>query len=315
MTQRRRTSRLVAVVATASVALLGCGVSSPQASGGGALDAGATSVEAGRFAGTDGARFLGQAGQDTAAITTQKVAMAVTVEGLPVMGDVTMTSTGQFDAENGRAQLSMDMGDVFGAVGANAGLPDDAGVIDTVVDGDVVYMKSPLIARLGDTDKPWLKIDAGALGEAGALAGGVQSDPQRFLEFLRGAGTVEEVGTEDVRGVSTTHVTADLELAELVADAPAAEREQLEEALGSLGALGDTFETVPAEAWVDADGHVRKFLLTFDFAGASGPSAELGAVKMTLTSEFYDFDEPVDITIPDPASVGELDLSTFLPGN
>ncbi len=312
MVKRPRWWRLVAAGAAASIALAGCGVSSSGSALGTA--SGGVSVSAGRFGGADGAALLGRAAQDTAAAKTQKVAMDITIEGVPMVGDVTMTSIGQFDNEHGRAQLSMDMGDVFGLIGADAGLPDDAGTIETVVDGDVVYMRSPLIARLGDTDKPWLRIDAGDLDQAGALAGGAQSDPGGFLEFLRSAGTVEELGTEDVRGVSTTHVRVELELAELISDADAAERERLEQTLESLGATGDTFETVPAEAWVDGEGRVRKFSLTMDFAAAE-QTAQLGEVKVTVTTEFFDFGEPVDITIPDPADVGELDPSTFLLGN
>ncbi len=329
-----RPSARTAFAALAGAALLvtaGCGVSldedaSPSAAGGGtespasggngsggngsgALPAG------GSFEGTGGAVYLSQAADATSGVTTQKMSMEMVMEGVPSMGSIAITSEGAFDNEAGQGHMTMDMGDVFGGMGEGAGLPDDAGVMEMVIDGDVVYMKSPLFAMLGDEDKPWQRIDAEDLQEGGAMSGGAQSDPGEFLAFLEAAGDdVTEVGTEEVRGVETTHVTATLDLQKMLADAPADEQAELEQQLEGLGAAADTFTEIPAEAWIDADGYVRRFTMDFDFSGAAEADPELAGVTMTMTIELYDFDEPVDIEIPDPAEVGELDPS-LLGGN
>lgn len=273
-------------------------------------------IEEGTFEGTGGAVYLTRAADATAEVTTQKMAMDMAMEGLPGVGAVSITAEGEFDNDAGQGHLTMDMSDVFGALDESAGLPDDAGLIEMVVDGDIVYMKSSLFAMLGQDDKPWLKIDSAELGEGGALGGGAQSDPAAFLEFFKSASdNVEEVGTEEVRGVETTHLTATLDLQKLLADASGDKKDELEKQLEGLGAAADSFRSIPAEAWVDADGYMRKFTMTFDFASASEEVPELGDAAMTITVELYDFNEPVDVEIPDPSEVGDLDPSVLSGGN
>lgn len=318
-----RPSARTAFAALAGAALLvtaGCGVSldedaSPSAAGGGGqtpVAGGDTPVlpAGGSFEGTGGAVYLSRAAEETGGVATQKMSMEMVMEGVPSMGTISITSEGAFDNEAGQGHMTMDMGDVFGGMGEGAGLPDDAGTMEMVIDGDVVYMKSPLFAMMGDEDKPWQRIDADELQQGGAMGGGAQSDPGEFLEFLEAAGDdVTEVGTEEVRGVETTHLTATLDLQKMLADAPADEQAELEEQLEGLGAAADSFTEIPAEAWIDEDGYVRRFTLTFDFAEAAAEEPELEGVAMTMTIELYDFDEPVEIEIPDPSEVGELDPS------
>ena len=273
---RRRITALAAVTMLVSV---GSGVSLADdaaevtAGGGGPTtrpeDGGKVVIEEGSFEGTGGVVYLDQAAEATAAVKTQKLSMDMAMEGLPGLGSLTITSEGEFDNEAGQGHLTMDMGDVFGTMGESSGLPDDAGLIEMVTDGDTVYMKSSLSSMLGDDAKPWLSIDSSELEQGGALGGGAQSDPAAFPE------------------------------------------EQLE----GLGAATDSFKSIPAEAWVDADGFMRKFTMTFDFASAAEEVPELGDVSMTITVELYDFDEPVDIVVPDPSEVAKLDPSILSGGN
>lgn len=304
--------RLVALTAAVALGVAGCGVSQDGSDY-------AIALEAGRFDGPSGAAYLGEVAEATGDLTTQKMSMEMVIEGVPMMGDLALTSEGQFDNENERGRLSMDMSAMFDSMGAGSGLPAGSGVIEMVIDGDVAYMKSPLLSELGGSDKPWLRVDSLDLAEGGAMTGGAQSNPQAFLEFLRSAGSVDELGTETIRGVETTHLGAELALEDFVAQAPEAERAELEETLESLGTEGLAFPAIPAEVWVDGEGYVRKFEMTFDFADLGESTDEAGSMgmdemSMTIAVEFYDFDQPVDITIPDPSEVGELDPS-ILGGN
>lgn len=326
---RSRFRRPFAALATATVLLTaGCGVSldgdsSLKAAGGKGGPTTTTpgngpkaGIEEGSFEGTGGAVYLTRAADATAEVKTQKMAMDIAMDGLPGVGNLSITSEGEFDNESGQGHMTLDMADVFGSLDPSGGLPDDAGVMEMVVDGDIVYMKSSLFAMLGQDDKPWLKIDSADLDQGGALGGGAQSDPAAFLEFFNSASdNVEKVGTEKVRGTETTHLTATLDLQKLLADASGDKKAELEAQLEGLGAAADSFRSIPAEAWVDADGYMRKFTMTFDFGSASKEVPELGDAAMTITVELYDFNEPVNVEIPDPSQVGDLDPSVLSGGN
>ncbi|HEX2577954.1 MAG TPA: hypothetical protein VHK88_16515, partial [Aquihabitans sp.] len=213
---------------------------------------------------------------------------------------------GEFDVEARRGRLTTDLGSLIGMFEGPTG-ESMAGEMDMVVDGDTVYVRSPLFAMISEGDEEWVSLPAGELDSAGGFGSGTTSDPGAFLSFLEGAGTVEEVGTEDVRGVATTHVRADLDMAKVLEQAPAQDGEDLTEQLEGLGLDPDDLGTVPAEAWIDGDGHVRRFTMTYDLGALGGEEAE--DVSTTIDVELYDFDQPVEIELPDPSEVGELDPS------
>lgn len=291
--QPRRSAARVAVTAAAvfAMGLAACGVSG----GNRAMPAGPApaKVEAGSFSSVGGAKFLRNAASSTAKVTSERLSYTVDAKGGST--GLSVNATGEVDNTTKQAHLTIGIQGVGTLVGDT----------ELVVDGSDVYVKSELVSRLGGQDKPWVKADASKLGTGGNSFGLGQRDPGSFLTFLKGAGgPVTTVGKEDVRGVSTTHVKVDLDLTKLLADAPSAERKKLEDQLDGLGTAGAAFKTIPAEAWVDDDGYVRKFVLSFDGAkaGANGVSAK-------VTIEMYDFNQPVHIQVPDPAEVGTLDTS------
>ncbi|QXC63274.1 hypothetical protein KSP35_11075 [Aquihabitans sp. G128] len=318
---RRSLGVLAAVVALGAA---GCGVSAQD--GAGRLSSGSpTATDApapakGSYEGTGGAVSLRKAAAATTELKSQKVAMTMAIEGVPMVGGLEITAKGETDNEAERAHMTLDMGDVFGSLGEGTGsgstdLPAGAGKVEMVVDGTTVYLRSPLFASLGESSKPWQKIDAEALDEGGALSGSAQTDPGAFLKFLEGAGDVSEVGQEELRGVETTHVKANLDLAKLISEASGAEKDELERQLEQLGGDGAELPTIPAEAWVDGNGYVRKFTMRFDFSSLGTGSEELDGAPMTMSVELYDFDVPVDIAIPPASEVGELDPSILAGGN
>lgn len=327
-TIRRSLATVVAVVALGATA---CGVSAQDdasnlATGGGSGSGSSGQTKApeapakGSFEGTGGAVSLRKAATATAEVETQKTALTMTIEGVPTVGELEISAQGEFDNQSRQGRMTMDMGDLFGSFGETGGdVPAGAGKVEMVVDGDTIYMKSPLFEAVGQDGKPWVKVDAADLAQQGAMGGSAQSDPAAFLKFLEGAGDeIVEVGTEAVRGVETTHVTTNIDLAKLLEQAEAGERGALEEQLKGLGADAEDLPSIPAEAWIDGDGYVRKFSMAFDLsslAGSGTGSEGLDGAKMSMSVELYDFDEPVDITIPPAAQVGELDPSILGGGN
>ena len=267
------------------------------------------------FEGTGGAVFLKEAAEATRAVDSQKVSMTIAMAGVPLLGDVKMSVDGAFDNSTGRGTMSLDMSEFMGGLMGNG---DDAR-IDMILDGNDVYVRSPLFSKLGNSDAEWLKGKASDLeseDSGSTMAPGMGSDPAAYLDFLKATGNgLEEIGREDVRGVSTTHLRTTLDLQKMIDDAPAAEKEKLKKDLEGLGA-GNGFDTIPADVWVDDDGYVRRTTLTFDFSTLPAQDGDVSMkdVVMTMTLDIYDIGQPVDVEIPDPADVGVLDPS-LLGGN
>jgi hypothetical protein len=251
--------------------------------------------------------FLSGAAASTGEIATSKMTTTIEISGAPGVNG-TMTMEGQFDRANNRASMTMDYGDLAPAMGD--------GTMTTIVDGTDVYLSGPMLGLLG-VDEEWAKIDAGQLGElGGSSAGGMVPDgPSSFLDLLRSTGKVDTVGPEDVRGVPTTHYRATLDFGSLADRVPAKARKRLDEMLGGYGLSLDDYPSMPADAWIDADGHVRRLRLLLDFGKMTGPDVGLDGVTMTETVELYDFGKPVTIEVPDPADVGTLDPSKLLGGD
>jgi len=264
---------------------------------------------------------LRHAAEQTLDKNTAKLAMSIdmTVQGQAV----TMTADGAMDQANRRFQLSFSMKDLLEQVAAGKGESVPASVADAfaqpmtiLVDGTVMYMHMPMLAALGQaarTDgKEWLKVDLAqadsALGDllgSGGSGGAFGSDPTAFLRFLEGIGSVSAVGTEDVRGVSTTHFTGSFTLDDALNAAPSDRRDAIERALEGLH-LPDSAKTepLPFDVWVGDDGLVRKETLTLDYSSMGPPVAALG--RMTTTMELYDFGQPVDITVPSDDEVKDM---------
>ena len=237
--------------------------------------------------------------------------VSVTVKGAagPLANGITVD--GGFDFARHRAQLELDPSK-FGVTGV--------GPIEAVEDyssGIVVYMRFPpqLTAQLGG--KPWVKLDLGALlsqagidVNLGSLTQGQSDDPTSGLRLLRGADSVVNVGTEQVRGVTTTHYRLVVSLDKAIANAPADQRD----ALTKLATLY-TIHTFPVDVWLDGQGRVRRLQQIVDTStlrlppaatagGASRANPFVGPI--TTTYEVYDFGTPVDVTIPAPDQVTDL---------
>ena len=221
----------------------------------------------------------------TAAAGSARFEMTVTTGDAD--GALEITSTGGFDGT--RMTMEVDVGAVLaGALGStDASLPEGLDEpMRLVVDGSTVYLRVPVLDALLDSPG-WLSATPEDLDAAGGplgFAGGV-TDPSRLLDTLRSvAGDVDEVGSEDVRGVATTHYRATLDLARALEQGNDGGSAVLEQQLEDLGAdLGD----VPVDLWVDADGLARRLVLEV---------GDLGA----LTVELFDYGQPVEIDVPAP---------------
>jgi hypothetical protein len=276
---------------------------------------------AGAVASSDPAEALKQATQKTTAAGTAKVAMTFSLTGVPGIGDTTLGIDGALDSATGRSSFTMDLSKLTAALpasqqaGVGAILGD--GNIQIVTDGSDVYMQLGGLASLlgATTGQSWIKLPVGS-GVAGAV-GAPLGDGTEILKLLDQAGGMTTVGTEQVRGVDTTHYQGTLDLASALAEASADQRAKAESELGKVG-IDPSSATVPVDVWIGNDGLVRRVQIGVQGLQASGSttasSAATGSLGGTLTMEFYDFGQPVNITVPpadqvltvDPSMLGSL---------
>jgi hypothetical protein len=245
---------------------------------------------------------LAAAATATEAAGSYGAEIEITMEGFaPEL--VTMKAQGVFSRDPVLSRVTMDMSDLARGTGIV-----QIGEVELVMDGSVVYMRMPFLQEISPGLKPWIKFDLQELGEQRGLdfrqlmQFGTQSDPSHALAYLRAASDeVEEVGTEDVRGVETTHYRMTVELARVADAAPPEQRDDLRAQTEQLRELSGISE-VPTEVWVDDEGLVRRQRLTYrNMRFAPGQEGD-----MTLTMELFDFGVEVDVEPPPADEVTEI---------
>lgn len=254
---RRTTVGLVAAV----LFLAGCGPTTTAGSAGTETPAGST--------GTVGkpANALGGAGEASRKAGTAK--MATTMEATTGGQTETMgTGAGEVDFANSKYKFSQDM--------------NGSGGMNTVLLDGVGYLQY----NIGGNPGPWAKLDLAALLGKGS------TDMTGYLNLLQGVSESNEVGSDTVRGVATTHYKIVIDPAKTIEKSP--EMKQFLESLKKLGgSSADTeSEPMPYDVWLDDQGLVRRMRSETKVA-ADG--AEVVAVS---TVEYYDYGTPVDITAP-----------------
>jgi hypothetical protein len=208
--------------------------------------------------------------------------------------------TAEADVDNERQRIDMTMD--LGMLG---------GTMQMVMDGGVVYMRSPTFQEVGTE---WISMDPSKMDpEAAAQFGGLGAgtmDPSAFVGLFAGVFDVRASGEQEIDGVATTHYVGTIDLKKVLEsfsdvvgeDADAATREQLEMALEQFESLGID-ERIPFEIWIDAEGLPRRQRISMDF-GDLVPGSE--DVRMEMTVDLSDFGEPVDIEVPKPSEVTDV---------
>ncbi|MER5214987.1 DUF1396 domain-containing protein [Streptomyces sp. NPDC002838] len=151
--------------------------------------------------------------------------------------------------------------------------------------------------------KSWLKFDLSELGAEGLNdpslgAGQADRNPADQSTFLTGSKDVEDVGTETVDGVKTTHYKGTVTMKELRESLKGEDDATRERRFDQFTKLG--VDAVTMDMWVDGDDQTRQFRMRGD--GDKGP------LDMTIT--FLDVNEPVTVTAP-PAK-DTMDLAEMM---
>src|SRR5205823_114240 len=144
----------------------------------------------------------------TTSVAGADIAMSMHLSIPGAAAPVTMSGAGYESFRSRQAQLSFRI----------AGLPTTGGgpsslTFDMRMLYPTMFMRTPLLTGKLPAGKQWIKLDfATAVRQAGidpTLLSSQQSDPSEYLSYLRAAsGKVQNLGHEQIRGVSTTHYRA-----------------------------------------------------------------------------------------------------------
>lgn len=234
---------------------------------------------------------VAEAAEKTQDAGSAKMAMEIQMTGGP--RDVSASGEGAFEfAEGGRGSMVMDLGEM----GAQAGM----GKLEIIMDGTTVYMKLPNAAQMG-IPTTWVKMDAEQMngGQGLGQPGLSNNDPTQTMDMLRGVSDdVEEVGTEDIRGTSTTHYKATIDLEKAIEEAPGKTKKAMQQQLDILGTT-----TLPVDVWVDEEGLLRRYETTVDMSNVDTGGAPAGSAptSMFMRMDLYDFGTEVNVE-PPPAN-------------
>lgn len=176
--------------------------------------------------------------------------------------------------------------------------------VDTVVTGDVFYMRSPAFAQATSEGKEWIKLDLAKLAQQqqGLQLGGfldASPTPTNALAYLAGTSDVKKVRTELVRGTKTTHYRVTVDLNRAADHASGSEKAVLKRT-----AAQSRVHTLPLDVWIDGNGYIRKV----NYLEHSG-----GQQAAQVAMELHDFGKPVSITPPPKGSVVDL-MNALHPG-
>jgi hypothetical protein len=230
-----------------------------------------------------------------AAAAKQTGAVDVKMTGTIATGSTKaqLNGTGTVDRRSGRGEFTLTPG------GTKLSIHE-------VMDGRSVYITSRLFKHRLPGKRSWMRID---LKKAAKFAGfdpsalgtnGPSQDPTQVLAYLHGAGASKKLGTATIGGEQTTHYSVEVDLAKAKSRATSqAGKAAIDQLVKTLG--GKT--TIPAEVWIDGQGHIVRERVKYD---ATIKGAQSG---MDFTTTFRDAAGPVKVKTP-PASdtVDGLDL-------
>jgi hypothetical protein len=244
-----------------------------------------------------GNAVLVSAASATRKVGSARITMDITTPS--PSGTLTMHGTGAF-AFHGHEAGEMNLS-VTAAGGASTS-------IDERIIGTVIYMRSPMLSQEIPGSKPWLEFDLQKIGKKMGINFGAlmntssTSDPTQSLTYLEAASnSIQNLGTESVGGVTTTHYQAVVDMRKamrlMVARASGADKAAVRSTYQNL--LAQTgITTYPMDVWVDGQGLVRKLHMQMPMPN-SGES-------MDMTMTLSDFGAPVKVSAPPASQVTDL---------
>jgi hypothetical protein len=210
-----------------------------------------------------------------AAAASQKIhtAKVATTVDMAVQGKSrTFVGNGEFDFDK-------QVGDIL------LQTPAGAAPLDEIVTPTTLYLRENVQGA------QWKWVDATKLPDGDLISAGYTS-PVFDFALLRGVGDGDAhyVGQDTVRGADVAHYTGTLDL---TTSAAAADNPIKGELLAAAHSFAE--KTVPFDAYLDAQGRVRRVVAHFSFP-AQAP--DKGMVQITATTDLFGLDQPVTVVTP-----------------
>jgi hypothetical protein len=211
-------------------------------------------------------------------------------------GSMSFNGSGVFDGRGRSGALNMNFRLPPAAQAQLGGTDPSIEMIMDGRDGIVIYMRSAMFNRF--SGGKWVKLDIAALAkkegvDMNGLMNAYQADPSENLRMLTASSDAHVVDYQRVRGVFTTHYTLNIDLKKLADKTHNKTYDSLRKLAG--------IESIPAEAWLDKQGRIRRMKIDMSFGGA---------YTMSLTEELYAFGIKVDAQPPAAGDV--VDASTLV---
>ncbi len=272
-------------------------------------------TETPRASGTFGNTVLGN--REQVALASARFEAIITMVpgvGSEIPDDITITLSGAFDGVTGDSEMTMDWGSIVELAMADTGgeeLPEEFAEMFQdplqmkTVDG-TSYIKWGFFGALLGTDK-WISgpADESADLTSGFGFGADGDSPTALLDTLADADAdVEDLGPEEVRGVTTTHYRAVLDIERLAEDLSPADLEELQADIGEL-----TISDFPIDVWVGDDGNVYRYMIEVDATAVGGTTEDFEL--MTVVFEMWDYGASIDIEPPPADEVATEDELGF----
>jgi hypothetical protein len=153
----------------------------------------------------------------------------------------------------------------------------------------VMYTRSEAFGELPEGAE-WMMVD---MSESTAQTQSL--DPRDQLKILRSSKDFEELGTEEVRGVETTHYRATVDQEAEVERLREEGEDEAADALELVIAANDGETTSEVEVWVDEKSTIHRMIMEIPFSIGAIPSES----TMRITIDLFDFGIKPDITVPD----------------
>ncbi len=263
--------------------------------------------------------------QTSAAADSASFSLEANVSVPGIDKQLAFSAEGAFDTPAKRSQMSVDLSSVAelmksfgsslgGTVTGDLGSPEDW-KLEVIQDGDIAYVHFPLLAKQLPGGKTWLKgdaktlssADAGQLKQFGSLAG---TDPRDVFGLLKAvSGSIEAVGTDEIRGVETSHYKATIDTAKLEKLVPAGAARDASAA--STRAPAGRARRDPArdlDRRRPASPQARRSIVD---AEAAVGTPRRSAVKASLVVELYDYGKALELELPPADQVA--DAATLKP--
>jgi hypothetical protein len=245
-------------------------------------------------------RLLAAAPQRVEKARSSRVQLSIKVESDQLARPITMPGSGEFDYAAKKGRLTMDLSQFLSAAGQSG-----PGEVDVIVDGSVYYVKYPgVVAQSLGLTRPWVKVGPGSLEkvtgiDVSSLQQANQADPSQTLVYLRAAGKVERVGSEEIDGVQTTKYHAVIDLARVPEQAPADKREAVRDAVEKMREQYG-ISRLPLDAWFDDKGLPRRMFYAVE------TQVQGQKVNTSVSIDLSDYGVAVDVAPPPADQVTDI---------